>query len=259
MKAFIDTEFTTVVQNDEETRVPDLGGYEGESDVQYSVMDRGDGTCLVRVTAHEADMNNIQDVTGVTVLSDEQAAHSLDENRPRASLENLDQPDVEVDELLNQHTIDEVLTDVDRDVANIVLNWSSLDREDQTDILVEYDADSPQELVEDAADTQLAKIVRDHDRLDGIPDHIDTATASRIGTQAPTEGGQVLQDQDLTAMDKVAKAKGRPNSGSIPNSSRGEVPENMSQIARDIVNGTGDAHNRMLEYIKGNSAGAPWK
>ena len=38
MKEVIDTTFTTVTENGEESRVPDLAGYETSQDVKYSVM-----------------------------------------------------------------------------------------------------------------------------------------------------------------------------------------------------------------------------
>lgn len=259
MKHFIDTEFTTITQDGQETRVPDLNGYEADGDVQYSVMDRGDGTCLTRVTAPAETMDNIVNATETTLLTDEEAEESLGENRERASLENLDQPDVEVDQMLNEHSIDDVLTDADKDVANIVLNWSSLGRGQQVQILRDYDSDSPQDLVEDVSVNSLAEIVDGYAEIDGIPDYIDTATAARIATQRATSGNQTLQDQELTALDKAAIARECPNCDEIPNSTRGESPESMSGFAKEIVNGGNYSHNEMLEYVKGNTDTAPWK
>ena len=259
MKRFIDTEFTTVTEADQETRVPSLGGYETDDDVQYSVMDKGDGTCLVRATFPEAKEDEIRNANVPTIVPEYEAEQQLDSNRERATLENLDQPDVEVNEILNKHSIDELLTDADKDVANIVLNWSSLDREDKQDILEEYNANSPQDLVEDVPDSALTQIVLDHDEFDGIPSHIEPATAARIATQRATVGNQTLQDQELTAMDKAAIAEGCPNCEDIPSSSRGESPDEMSEIGRKVVEGSNDMHDEMLEYLKGRKPTAPWK
>lgn len=259
MKEFIETSFTTVTEDGQETRVPDLGGYETNQNVQYSVMDKGDGTCMCRVTAPETTMEEMRSNSATTTLQETEAEQKLSANRERATLENLDQPDVEVDEILNKHSIDELLTDADKDVANIVLNWSSLDREDKQEILEEYNSNSPQDLIEDVPDSALTQIVIGYDEFDGIPDHIEPATAARIATQRATVGNQVLQDQELTAIDKAAIAEGLPNADEIPSSSRGESPNEMSDIGKEMVKGSNDMHKEMLEYLKGRKPTAPWK
>ena len=259
MKRFIDTEFTTVTEVEQETRVPSLGGYETNDDVQYSVMDRGDGTCLVRVTAPSATMSEIESASETTVMTEQEASESLSSNRERANLENLDQPDIEVDQILNKYTVEDLLTEEDKQVANIVLNWSSLPRGAKQNILDNYNTNTPQDLIEDVPDSTLASIVDSRPEFDGIPDHIQPATAARIATQRATAGNQVLQDQELTALDKAAVAEGCPSCEEIPSSSRGERQQDMGSLALDVVRGSEEAHDKMLEYVKGNTDVAPWK
>lgn len=256
MKNFIDTEFTTVTQDGQETRVPDLGGVDGDSDVRYSVMDRGDGTCLVRVGAPEAKMQTIVDASATSVVTDDNAESDLSANRPRATHENLDVPDPEVDALLNEHTHDEVLDSEEKLQIQITLGWSKLSREDRVEILGQNGYDDPRALVINEDEATMQGIV-DSYPFEAFPSHLDTATVARAAVQLPSVGKQTLQDQEVTAMNKAAKAKSRTDCDKL---SKNSFTENTGEIGPEckcILEGKNKEHCNMLDYVKGK-AGTPW-
>lgn len=256
MKAHIDTTFTTVTENGEETRVPDLGGYETDSDVRYSVMDRGDGTLVARVTAPATTMSNITGASATTELTDADAQTALDAHRPGATLENLDQPDIEVDQELNAFAVSDVLDAEEQDRVAIVLTARrQIDRSTLQDLMQAHGAQSVEELATVVSTADADRIVTDHGL--SIPNHVDTATAGRAAVAVQTVGGTVLQDQELTAMNKVAKAKGLTDAANLSKNTRSDNAGDMGQFTLDLLEGKQSAHGQMLDYIKGNAA-SPW-
>jgi len=120
--------------------VPDLGGFESDGDINFSVMDRGDGTCLCRVAGPQAKVKEIEQATVPNPQTDNQARDIIQTHHPDSDLENVDVPDPELDSMLE------------------------IEGEDPTDV--------------------------------------------RSDVQTPTEGDQVLQDQELHAMEVVAQKRG---------------------------------------------------
>jgi len=100
MKSWIETDFKTVTEGDETYRAPDLAGYETDSDINYSIMDKGDGTCLCRVAGPPAKVREIEQATVPNPRTDDQARNSIQEHRPNSDLENLDVRDPEIDAML---------------------------------------------------------------------------------------------------------------------------------------------------------------
>jgi len=131
---------TDVITDSEGIRVPDLAGFEGDPDVVYSMMDRGDGTCLCRVAGPQAKVKDIEQATVPNPQTDDQARDLIQKDHPNSDLENVDIPDPELDSML------------------------------------EAEGEDP--------------------------------TGVRSDVQTPTEGNQVLQDQELHAMEVVAQKRG---------------------------------------------------
>ena len=257
MKNFIDTSFTTVTQNGETVRVPDLGGHETDSNVHYSVMDRGDGTCLVRVTAPEATMASIEGATATTLVDDTQAGTGIRSLHPQAGHENLDVPDVEVDQELNQFSIGELLDEDEQNtVAIIQTAHREIPREEFRSLLGTHDASNPFELVLNTSALERADIVSQYGL--SIPAHVDTATAARAVVTTPTVGRQVLQDQELTALGKAAKAKGLNRASEITKNTRADNVGELGATSRAQLEGKNAEHQAMLDYVKGNTTVPPW-
>jgi len=131
---------TDVFTDSEGTRVPDLAGHEGDPDVVYSMMDRGDGTCLCRVAGPQAKVKDIERATVPNPQTDDQARGNIQKYHPNSNLENVDVPDPELNSMLEA------------------------EGEDPTDV--------------------------------------------RSDVQTPTEGNQVLQDQELHVMEVMAQKRG---------------------------------------------------
>lgn len=266
MKAFINTDFKTVTQNEEDARVPDLGGFESNQDVQFSVYDReqnGGTGALVRVTAPASIMDDIIGVAVTTVVTDQQVID--DEGVPfgngNVGLESLDQPDVEVDEELDALNPSDVLDAEEMDRAYLIHNWTRgpLERDDRHTILEEYDVTDLRELLYATTPSERDSIVQEYGLASFPNDALDTSTIARSVIQNQTVGRQVLQDQELTAMNKVAKAKGQDKADLLPKHTRADNDGELGQSALDILQGKNAAHQKMVDYAKGrNGQGPPW-
>lgn len=260
MKAYIDTSLTTVTEDGEETQAPDLGGFETDGDVHYSVMDRGDGTCVARVTAFPATMQGIKDASATAVLTDDEAGSALMAHRPDATLENLDQPDVEVDDELDALSPSDVLTTPERRRAELVHNWTrELSRAQREEILVDNPgARGPRDLVHALTADELRALLNDYG-IGYIPSHLPTSTVARSVVQLPTAGRRVLQDQEVTALNKAAAAAGRERSSELSSNTHEDNAGEMGATALDLLSGSNAAHEEMLDYVKGrNGQGPPW-
>jgi len=165
MKIWVETDFTTISRNGETFRAPDLGGYETDSDIASSVMDKGDGTCLCRVAGPQAKVRDIERATAPNLQTDGQARDLIQKHHPNSDLENLDVPDPELDSMLEA------------------------EGEDPIDI--------------------------------------------RSDVQTPTEGAQVLQDQELHAMEVAAQKRDV------------EIPDKDK-----IKRGFGNAHENAMKRLR---------
>lgn len=264
MKTFIDTQFTTVTENGAETNVPDLGGEETDNAVQYSVYDRGDGTCLVRVTAPPTQMSNITSASVTTEVTDDDV--DADDTVPFSQtgqgpgLENLDQPDVEVDEELDQFSLSDVLDAEEFDRAYIIHNWTRgpLEREDRRAILTEYNASDLRNLLYVTTEAERDAIVQEYG-IDSLPGNLDTSTVARSVIQNQTVGRQVLQDQEVTALNKAAKVRGRERADEVSKHTRADMEGEMGHKCACMLKGRCTEHQEMLDYVKGrNGQGPPW-
>lgn len=254
MKNWINTSFTTGVDG---ANIPDFGGAETNDSVQYSVMDKGDGTCLTRVTADTTTMDTITSASTTTVFTDSQAKSALYDHRPQAFPENLDVPDIEVTNTLNTLSIGRILTKDEQTQARLILRWSrDLTHAEQAAILYQHDAISVPEVVTTTTPTQQREII-DSYSINTVPAHIDTATAARCVIQSPSVGTQVLQDQELTAMMKIAKAKGREKADELSQNTRSNTDGGLNDHAKAILQGKQTEHGEFLEYMKGNRS-PPW-
>jgi len=115
LKSWVETElYENTVDFDTPMIIPNLGGYETDSDVNYSVMDKGDGTCLCRVAGPSAKIKDIEQATIPNPQTDDQARAIIQEHRSDLALENIDVPDPEVDAMLEAEREDptEVRSDV---------------------------------------------------------------------------------------------------------------------------------------------------
>lgn len=255
MKELIDTTFTTVTENEEQVRVPDLGGVETDSDVQYSVMDKGNGDCLVRATFPAGKYDDV--VSAGTVLSDEEADMVIKAHHPRSGLENLDQPDVEVDELLDEHDVTEVLDAEEQMQLRVVYNWrDDLDADDRSRVLAQNRVDDPRLLVDKLDKAELAEVISEYE-IGNIPDHIPTSTAARAVVQVQSKGRQVLQDQEMTAMMKVARAKSRKDADKMSKNTRADNDGKMNSHCECVLDGKNKEHQEFLEYCKGERTDPP--
>lgn len=262
MKELIDTDMTTVVQDNEDVRVPDLGGYETDSDVQYSLYDRGNGTTLTRVTAPAATMSNITGATVTTVVTDDDviADDTVPFGNGIVGLESLDQPDVEVDEELDALNPSDVLDAEEMDRAYLIHNWTKgpLDRSDRQQILAEYGADDIRNLLYTTTQSERDTIVQEYG-INSLPGSMDTSTVTRSVIQNQTRGRQVLQDQEVTAINKVAKALGRNRADELSKNTRANNDGELGQTAKKMLDGRNADHKSMLDYIKNrNNQGPPW-
>lgn len=266
MKQFIDTQFTTVTEDGEQTRVPDLGGAESNNDVQYSVYDReqdGGTGALARVTAMPQQMQQIEQSSVTTVVTDDDvvADDSVPFGGQNVGLESLDQPDIEVDEELDALAPDDVLDIEEMDRAYIIHNWTRgpLERDDRQNILEQYGASNLRNLLYETGPRERSAIVQEY-ALDSFPnDNLDTSTIARSVVQNQTKGRQVLQDQELTALNKAATALGREKASTLPKHSRADNSDEMGQSTKDLLDGRNGSHKQMLDYVKGrNGRGPPW-
>jgi len=95
MKVWISTNLYEAQYGSRRTRIPDLGGYEMNSGLSYSVLDRRDGSCLTRV----AGPKQVVDLIVAPRLTDEEARSLIKLYRPGSELWNVDVADPEIDEL----------------------------------------------------------------------------------------------------------------------------------------------------------------
>lgn len=217
MKEFVEVDLYGAGTEQDPIR-PNFNGEETKEGVSYSVMDKGDGTAVVRVTTEtEALHTTITGLANVTVLNDSTAESKIKSLHPAANLENLDQPDKEMDAMMNAHAIQDVLL------------------QEEIDQLLESDR-NPWETVDDIT---------------------DTATACRALVQSPTVGRQTLQDQELTLNNLLAKAEGRPNADELPRTTTAPNAGDMGPTEMSILMGENAAQADMREYAKGNK-GKPW-
>jgi len=102
MKTWVETEIVrkAVGEGGEEMGLPDLGGYETDSEIRFSMMDRGDGTCLCRVAGPPTKIKDVEQATVPNPQTDDQARAIIQEYHPDSDLENVDVPDPEVDSML---------------------------------------------------------------------------------------------------------------------------------------------------------------
>ena len=258
MKKFIDTEFTTKVEDGEESRVPDLGGLEEDQDVRYSVMDRGDGTCLVRVTTYEDKMQKILE-DKVTELVDEEAREEIEKQHPNSGLENLDQPDIEVDEEINKFGADEVLDTEEKLMARIVHNWSGLSRDQKQNVRRNYDYTDVRDLIHDMGEEELREFIEKYE-IGEIPEHLDTSTLARSVVQKPTVGRQVLQDQEMTCMSKLARCKGLNRCDELTKNTQCDNEGELGRETKMCLKGCNENHEKMRRYVvKEEDSEVPWE
>ncbi len=265
MKTWIDTR---LVEHEHEGRLPDLGGHELDRDVRFSVMLRGDGTCLCRATFPASKEEDILATQSVEERTDEEADRILKKHRPEASLENLDQPDVELDKILNGYDVDEVLDEEEKIIVRVLHNWKrGLTSRERREILSDYNQPSVQKLVHEVSTDQLREIIGQYS-LGPVPDHLDTATLARSIVQIPTVGRQVLQDQEVTTIFKVARAEKLSEAGSIPKNTNvlsggsgtlrvSDAGESIGKLVEGLLRGENKPHRETLRYVKGEAT-PPW-
>jgi len=114
MKAWIVTDLITISDPYEDYQGPDLGGHESDPGVFYSIMDRGNGTCLCRVAGSPSKVKDIKRATVPNPQTDDQAREIIQEDHPNSDLENVDVSDPELDSMLEVEGLDP--TDVRSDV-----------------------------------------------------------------------------------------------------------------------------------------------
>lgn len=260
MKAYINTQFTTDAEG---ANVPDLGGAETNDDVNYSVYDRtqnGGTGCLVQVTAFPSEMDTIKNASVTTEVTDDDvlADDTVPFGNGNSGLESLDQPDVEVDEEMDKLAVSDVLDADEMNRAYIVHNWTRgpLERSDRRAILSKYGAGDLRELlyVTDAAERET---ITTNYSLDSLPGNLATSTVARSIIQNQTRGTQVLQDQEVTAMNKAAKALGRNRCEELSEHTREDMDGEMGTIAKGLLDGHCGCHSKMLDYLKGRDGGGP--
>lgn len=261
MKEFINTDFTTDAEG---ARVPDLGGYESNQDVQYSVYDRtqnGGTGALVRVTAPSATMSDIVNATVTTVVTDQDVLDdpSVPFGNGNVGLESLDQPDIEVDEELDALNPSDVLDAEEMDRAYLIHNWTRgpLERADRREILNTHGASDLRNLLYVTDASQRDGIVQEYG-LDSFPNtDLATSTIARSVIQNQTRGRQVLQDQELTAMNKLAKAKGLKKADELSKNTRDDMEGEMGHKCKCMLDGRNAEHKEMLDYCKERNGQAP--
>lgn len=242
----------------------DLGGYEDRKDVIYSVYDKeknDDTTAIARVSAPANLMEEITNKSFISVVTDEQV---IDDYRVPfgngiVGLESIDVPDIEIDNVLNSFKPDDILDAEEMDKAYIIQNWTTgiLDENDRSEILLNYNSSNLQELLYKIDEGVLESIVQEYG-INSFPKYVDTSIIARSVIQNNTRGVQVLQDQEITAMNKVAKVKNRRRSYELSKNSRENMVGEMGKKCKCILDGKNYEHKEMLQYCMGKKDEPPW-
>lgn len=239
-------------------RLPDLGGIEDSN--PYTITgDNADGTeVLVAVTGTSTELDTARGATTTTELTDADAeTWRADQGLPAAA-EHSDVPDVEVNEMLDQFTPTDVLDTAEENAVRLVQNWTQdLSRDERVTVLNNHEARSVREVVTTATDTEITDIISTYN-VGTIPSHLDTSTVARSVIQMQTLGFQVLQDQEVTAMNKAAKAKGLDKASELTKNTRSDMSGSMSDRARRLLGGAHADHADMMDYLKENVSTPPW-
>jgi len=105
MKAWVETSYKTIYDKNfgEEARYPDLGGAE-LGGVEWSAMDKGDGSCICRVVGSPDKVRAVVAAKGEQ--TDDQADSVIKGINPNAGLHNVDVRDSEVDTLAKAAGLD---------------------------------------------------------------------------------------------------------------------------------------------------------
>lgn len=259
MKSFIDTRKKRIKTEKGESMLPDLGGYETDSDINYSVMDRGDGTCLVRVTYPASKKEGILKTDAVSKFSDSEAEKDIISNYPAASSENLDVPDIELTHELNNFPVEELLDEEELHRAYIIQNWKrTLSKSQRHKILSQYNAADIKGLFLITDQSDRRSIISQYN-IDTIPVDLDTGIIVRSIIQNSTHGRQALQDQELTAINKLGKAKQLKRSDELTKNTRAHMEGKMGDKCKKILEGRNNEHKEMLDYVmERNNQEAPW-
>ncbi|MDY6788498.1 MAG: hypothetical protein SVV03_00900 [Candidatus Nanohaloarchaea archaeon] len=262
MKRFVRTSVTGTGQEDDSRR-PDLGGLEDDENVHYSMYDEepDDSVCMARVTAPAEKMKEIERVGEVTVIDDEDARKVLKKHTPHADLENLDQPDVEVDEMINRQDPEQVLSEEKQLRVRIIQEWTQeVPREKRHELLEQANARNVGGLVHRMSEEKLREIVEQHDLTEIGDLHHDTSVIVRSAVALPSRGNQVLQDQEFHAIKKVAEAKQVQRVDYIPDDghvlakaeaeNRDNTPEELKKRVKAIIDGRNAEHQEMVDWMK---------
>lgn len=133
-----------------------------------------------------------------------------------------------------------------------------LTREDRQRILGNNNANGLTDLMYQTDASERAKIVSDYG-LDSLPSHLSTSTIARSVIQNQTRGRCVLQDQEVTALNKVARAKGLNKASELTANTRADMKGEMGDRTKRLLDGYNADHKDMCDYaINENDGTPPW-
>lgn len=257
MKKWVKTRFKSVRHGRESVRVPDLNGLEQAEDARYSVCDLGSSKCLAVVSLSSSRFERLHDSDKIAFLSDKQVVADSSNPLTPSTLEKLDQPDIEVDRELDQLEPEKVLKEEELQRVYLIQNWRYMGESKREDVLDTLGAANLRDAMRSGVE-DIGGVVERYG-IDKLPDSVKTSRAVRSVVQRPTCGTKLLQDQELTAMNKIAKAQDRPRSEELPHNTR-EVSEGVAgETSRRLLLGHLDPHGEMLDYLKKDYEGStPW-
>lgn len=254
---FTTTMYETTNSDGEPERLPDLGGIETEDQHTVSGDDVGGSGVLVAVTGTAAQLDTVRGASATTEVTDAEAETWRAERGLTPSVENSDRRDIEIDQMLNQFAPPDVLDTHEENKVRVIQNFDEdLSTEEQWTVFGRYDVASPEELLYTLDEAALADFVAEWG-ISTIPSHLDTADVARSVISNQTMGFRTLQDQEVTAMNKVAKAKGLTRASELSNNTRSDMSGSMSDRTKRLLMGNHADHSDMMAYLKGN-ASPPW-
>lgn len=238
-------------------RKPDLGGIEDTNNYTLTGDNTDSSGVLVAVTGTPTELDTVRGATATTEQTDADA-QAWRQNRGLApGVENSDIPDVEVDDMLNQFAHSDVLSTYEEDKVRVIQNFTQdLTGDERRTVFNRHGVGSVEELLYQLGETEVRDFVTEWG-ISAIPSHLDTATVARSVIQNQTVGFRRLQDQEMTAINKAAKAKGLERADELTPNTRADMSGQMSDRAKRMLSGHHSDHADMVDYLKGNST-PPW-
>lgn len=245
----------------DQVRVPDLDGQEW--DLHFTVTGdnaSGGANVLVAVTGTQAELNTIRTAATPTEVTDDQAEDHRASLGLRRAIEASDIPDVEVRDEINTLTIDDVLDADEKNIVRITAEARRVvPRDELHDYLAVYDARHRNELAWAMSEQERQDFVDEYGlTIPGSWEPVNAACALiQNGTQ--TYGLKVLQDQELTVFNKVAKAKGLSRADELAKNPRADMDGPMGATTEAILEGRHAEHQTMADYVtERGGQGPPW-